>query len=306
MDREERERQRILSILKESEYENCTSETEEEGDHLSVRSQDSDTDQEASDNNSDDEPLIQLRRHLHSSPSELQQDLDTNSTATSSFGSQERTTYFFGKDGTKWRKTPLRQNVRTRAENIITQAPGVRPVAQNAASENECWNIFFTDQMVDQILAYTNARIQIKIAACQDPSKYSYMKECNRSEFLAFLGLLYMAGKLRSGRQNLADLWASDSTGTDIFRLTMSQRRFHFIQSNLCFDDMTTRDSRKLLDNLAPIRDIFEAFIHNCRNSYMPEENLTIDEMLLAFRGRCKFRQYISSKPAKYGLKFLH
>lgn len=30
---------------------------------------------------------------------------------------------------------------------------------------------------------------------------------------------------------------------------------------------------------------------------------MTIDEQLLPFRGRCKFRQYIPSKPARYGIK---
>lgn len=30
---------------------------------------------------------------------------------------------------------------------------------------------------------------------------------------------------------------------------------------------------------------------------------MTIDEELVAFRGRCAFRQYIPSKQAKYGLK---
>ncbi|KAL4710616.1 hypothetical protein ACJJTC_003252 [Scirpophaga incertulas] len=63
MDREERERQRILSILQESdsEHESFTSETEEEEDHLSVRSQDSDTDQDASDNNSDEDTLCKKK-----------------------------------------------------------------------------------------------------------------------------------------------------------------------------------------------------------------------------------------------------
>ena len=30
---------------------------------------------------------------------------------------------------------------------------------------------------------------------------------------------------------------------------------------------------------------------------------MTVDEMLLGFRGRCPFRVYISNKPAKYGIK---
>ncbi|GBP60452.1 PiggyBac transposable element-derived protein 4 [Eumeta japonica] len=36
---------------------------------------------------------------------------------------------------------------------------------------------------------------------------------------------------------------------------------------------------------------------------YTPFENLTIDEELVALRGHCKFRQYLPSKPAKYGIK---
>jgi hypothetical protein len=32
---------------------------------------------------------------------------------------------------------------------------------------------------------------------------------------------------------------------------------------------------------------------------------MTIDEMLVGFPGKCSFRQYIPSKPNKYGLKIL-
>ncbi|CAH2101100.1 unnamed protein product [Euphydryas editha] len=59
------------------------------------------------------------------------------------------------------------------------------------------------------------------------------------------------------------------------------------------------------LDNLAAIRELFEALVENCKKTYIPSDCLTIDEMLVAFRGRCKFRQYIPSKPAKYGIKII-
>ncbi|XP_066962038.1 piggyBac transposable element-derived protein 4-like [Macrobrachium rosenbergii] len=41
----------------------------------------------------------------------------------------------------------------------------------------------------------------------------------------------------------------------------------------------------------------------NCKKNYTPSEFVTIGEMLVAFRGHCPFRQYIPSKPAKYGIK---
>ncbi|XP_035214470.1 uncharacterized protein LOC118188202 [Stegodyphus dumicola] len=57
------------------------------------------------------------------------------------------------------------------------------------------------------------------------------------------------------------------------------------------------------IDKLAPIRNVFKKFVENCKNVYSLGEYVTIDEKLEPFRGRCSFRQYILSKPAKYGIK---
>ncbi len=36
---------------------------------------------------------------------------------------------------------------------------------------------------------------------------------------------------------------------------------------------------------------------------YNPGPEVTVDERLVAFRGRCNFKQYMPKKPAKYGIK---
>ena len=69
------------------------------------------------------------------------------------------------------------------------------------------------------------------------------------------------------------------------------------------FDDRDTRITRKAEDGLAPIREIFTLFVNNCQKNYSLGEFTAIDEMLVGFRGRCGFRQYIPSKPNKYGIK---
>ena len=38
-------------------------------------------------------------------------------------------------------------------------------------------------------------------------------------------------------------------------------------------------------------------------DAFVPFENVTVDEQLLTYRGRCPFKQYIPSKPGKYGIK---
>lgn len=60
---------------------------------------------------------------------------------------------------------------------------------------------------------------------------------------------------------------------------------------------------RKHYDKFIHVREIFEVFTNNYKRSYTVGENCTLDEMLLTFRGRCAFQQYMLNKPNKYGLK---
>lgn len=59
----------------------------------------------------------------------------------------------------------------------------------------------------------------------------------------------------------------------------MSMKRFYLLLSALRFDDINTREERKKLDNLAPIRKFSDDFIDRCQKLYIPSEFLTIDEM---------------------------
>lgn len=81
--------------------------------------------------------------------------------------------------------------------------------------------------------------------------------------------------------------------GLDIFPVVIAAAIF----------DVTTRKEKRKEDRLALIREIFEEFFSKCKDLYVVSENVTIDEMLESFRGRCIFRQYIKNKPARYGIK---
>jgi len=73
----------------------------------------------------------------------------------------------------------------------------------------------------------------------------------------------------------------------------------------LRFDNKQTRTVREAEDKFAAVKEIWEPFVKNCQDIYCPRENVTVDEQLLDFRGRCIFRMYIPNKPAKYGIKLM-
>ena len=122
-------------------------------------------------------------------------------------------------------------------------------------------------------------------------------------ELKAFIGLLYLVGAYRANRQSLEELGGIEGDGVERFGLVMSIKRFKFLLRCMWFDDRDTRITRKAEDRLAPIREIFTLFVHNCQKNYSLEKFKTIDKMLVGFRGRCGFRQYIPSKPNMYGIK---
>ena len=102
---------------------------------------------------------------------------------------------------------------------------------------------------------------------------------------------------------SLEELWGPHGDGVEMFRMVMNIKRFKFLLRCLRFDDRISREERKQLDRLAAIRDIFSALVSNCQNCYSLGENVTIDEKLKGFRGRCSFIHYIPSKPNKNGIK---
>ena len=210
-----------------------------------------------------------------------------------------RNMYFFGKDGTKWGKVTPPRNVSILQENLVSHLPGVLGEARDALFPIQYW-IHMFGNCIDIIAKNTNLYIE-KIS-----DKYQDKNECKPTdpeEIPALLGLLYLVGLHNGSRTNLEEYWSSDFMRYEIFPATMAKRRFAFLLRCIRFDDTMTRDQRKAADKLAAVRTIVDIFNGNCKKCYSVSQFVTLDETLLAFRGRWIFRMYIPNKPNKYRLK---
>lgn len=200
----------------------------------------------------------------------------------------------------KWRKTPYPQGVRTRRQNIVTEQPGPQGAAREVSCPSESWLLFLDVDMLQHVVDCTN----IKITSMQ--TNYERERDCEQTnliELKALIGVMYLIGIHKSSHTSIDDIWMADGTGIEKCRAVISKQRFQFLLRALRFDDITTRQERNSIDKLAPIRQTYEAFVKNCETYYKNNEYVTIDEMLESFRGSCRFRQYMPSKPAKYGIK---
>lgn len=208
------------------------------------------------------------------------------------------------KAGIRWSKYNNKKHGRLRAINIIKRKPGPVTSVQTIV---ETFKLFIINDILDTIVLYTNIyakryydqQNKKRLDFNTHHRKLMKWKELDRTELEAFIGLLIQAGVSHANHQSIDELW-NISKSCPIYRATMSLKRFQNLLRFIRFDDRENRDE---LDRLAPIRHVFESFVIQLNKHFIPSENLTIDEQLVPFRGRCSFIQYIPRKPSKYGIK---
>jgi hypothetical protein len=155
----------------------------------------------------------------------------------------------------------------------------------------DLFKIFFDDEILDKIVYWTNERAV--------HNKQSEWTKLDKRELLNFLGLYVLMGQVKLPTQR--HYWSTDNLYCQkYFRRVMVRNRFEAILKNLCFYNFKETD---LNGRLFRVKGILEKIVQNIQSTVVPEENLSIDEELIKFKGRLIFRQYIANKSAKYGIK---
>ncbi|GFQ67361.1 piggyBac transposable element-derived protein 4 [Trichonephila clavata] len=55
--------------------------------------------------------------------------------------------------------------------------------------------------------------------------------------------------------------------------------------------------------NLRKIREFHDLVVHKFKSVHVPKPNISVDESLIAFKGRLSWKQYIPQKRARFGIK---
>lgn len=191
-----------------------------------------------------------------------------------------------------WHLQSNRVGGRAVAANVIKKAPGITTFAVSRASDiNSCFQLFIPFQLKKIIMNMTNLEGK-KVFG-------DLWKDIDEECLDAYIGLHLLAGVYRSCNEATDSLWNA-STGRNIFRATMSLQRFQTISRVIRFDN---RDTRVRSDKLSPIRDVWEKWVALLPLMFNPGPEVTVDERLVPFRGKCPFCQYMPNKPGKYGIK---
>ncbi|XP_014912949.1 piggyBac transposable element-derived protein 4-like [Poecilia latipinna] len=203
---------------------------------------------------------------------------------------------FLSKNGQiTWSSETYDQHGRHAKRYIVKMTPGPTRYAVSRVHDIvSTFYLFITPAIKKIILEMTNREGFRKFG--------DSWKKMDEIDLQAYIGLLILAGVYRSRGEAAASLWDAES-GRPIFRATMALSLFRIYSKLIQFDDRETRPARRVKDKLAPIREVWDKWVERLPYLYNPGPDVTVDEQLVPFRGCCPFRQYIPSKPAKYGIK---
>src|SRR5215510_8013604 len=114
-----------------------------------------------------------------------------------------------------------------------------------------------------------------------------------------FIALILAIGII--SKPELKLYWTRDYIlQTPIFHETFSLKRFQLLLRYLHFVNYEAADSN---DRLRKIRPLLEMLRTSSRKTYMLEQNISVDESLMLFKGRLLMKQYILLKRARFGIK---
>ena len=159
-------------------------------------------------------------------------------------------------------------------------------------TEDESFLLLLDEDILRIIQLYTNRRMR-----SVGKTVFSF------AEIKAGIAILIRAGADKDNLSDLSTLF-NPSDSRPFYRCFMSKNRFRLFLRYLTFDNKGDRRQRQATDKMAAIREIWDLFQLNLRKFYVPSEQITVDEQLYGYRGYSPGRCYMSSKPAKYGIKF--
>ena len=181
------------------------------------------------------------------------------------------------------------------------------PTTPMEADKNELHflELLFPDEIYGILVTETNRyaqQLQEKLG--KDDTNWT---DTTRAEMKAFIGIRIFMSVLQLPSIDM--YWSKDYMFGNLFIPNIMPRdRFNKLCQYFHANNSTLNPPRGTLgplrhDRLHHVRNIIEIVCGNCLEQYKPHQNTSVDEAMIAFRGRLGFRQYLPAKPTKYGIK---
>ena len=210
------------------------------------------------------------------------------------------------RQGWKWSRIFPGGNFRPKQIRFTGEEKVLERLPTNPTVE-DFFKLYITEEMIDHLVVQTNLYARQFLDKEKDNlkphSRVHEWKPTDRAEMLTFLAILILMGIVHKPR---LPMYRSTNSilATPIFNQVMRRDRFLLLVRFFHFADNTKYNPADPdRDKLYKIREVINMIKDRCGKMYAPGKSLSMDESLVLFKGRLSFKQYISSKRARFGIK---
>lgn len=203
-----------------------------------------------------------------------------------------------------WKRVPFNEPIRV-TKFPLTAKPGITVDVDESWTALDYVKLFLDNNIMNTIVLETNKYADKHLAKkkrSKRASKLLWYPVTIDEMWVFFAVLIYQAIIIKPKQRWY---WTRNKMfETSFVRNMMNMARFEHIMKFLHFADDDIYDPETHpCPKLRKIWDIFQAINANFEKTYVPEQDISIDESLMAFRGRLSWKQFIPSKRSKCGVK---
>ena len=121
------------------------------------------------------------------------------------------------------------------------------------------------------------------------------------TNYYAYFGICIIMGINSLPRISIFDSFIGNSSIQNVLTKNRFEEISHYIHFNDYLQELPRDDDN--YDRLFKVHPIHDNILEKIQNVFEPFFNLSIDKGMTAFKGRLSFRQYMPTKPTKYGIE---
>lgn len=163
--------------------------------------------------------------------------------------------------------------------------------------------LMFTPDILTYIITETDRYAQKQIADHPNENKSPWSTP-TLQEMKAFFGLCFLMGI--NVKPDIKSYWTTDiAMATPFFNKTMTRDRFLTILRYLHFSNVEEepQPGEPSYSALYKVQELMNMFRNSMLREYTPKRQVSVDEVMIPFKGRLAFKQYMPAKPTKWGIK---
>lgn len=224
----------------------------------------------------------------------------------------QETRFTYSSKPLKWRKLSEMKNklqpneFRLKEIQPFSAKAGIKaPKLLESIEPYDFFSHFMPERIYEEVARLTNISASLEFYSLA-ANRSRIWVEATPQDIKKWFGLIFLFGIVR--KYSVTEYWTNDPLlGINSVNKIMNKGRFNEIRKYMSFyDKRRKKEHEKVYPPLDPFykfRFLIEHINQICKETYTPEQELSVDESMISYQGIHRLKVFMPRKPTKWGFK---